>query len=168
MNDNTVTTKPVARAGIFLGIGLGGFFDGIVLHQLLQVHSMLSAKFPKTTVANLEINMFWDGLFHAFTWAMTLAGVIMLWRAGQRPSVAWATRTFAGAMLMGWGIFNFAEGIVDHYILNVHHVVQAMGRSVYDALFVLSGVVLILGGWLLMRQEKGRAFVVPHPQPAKA
>jgi uncharacterized membrane protein len=25
-------------AGIFLGLGLGGFFDGIVLHQILQWH----------------------------------------------------------------------------------------------------------------------------------
>ncbi|TIP73091.1 MAG: DUF2243 domain-containing protein, partial [Mesorhizobium sp.] len=27
-------------AGILLGLGLGGFFDGIVLHQLLQWHHM--------------------------------------------------------------------------------------------------------------------------------
>ena len=25
-------------AGFFLGLGLGGFFDGIVLHQILQWH----------------------------------------------------------------------------------------------------------------------------------
>ena len=60
--------KPLIRAGIFLGIGMGGFFDGIVLHQLLQVHSMLTAKVPKDTIANVEINMFWDGMFHALTW----------------------------------------------------------------------------------------------------
>jgi uncharacterized membrane protein len=30
-------------AGIFFGLGLGGFFDGIVLHQLLQWHHMLSS-----------------------------------------------------------------------------------------------------------------------------
>ena len=34
------------NAGILLGLGLGGFLDGIVLHQLLQVHNMLSAKYP--------------------------------------------------------------------------------------------------------------------------
>jgi uncharacterized membrane protein len=27
---------------LLLGIGLGGFFDGIVLHQILQWHHMLS------------------------------------------------------------------------------------------------------------------------------
>ena len=50
-----------------MGIGLGGFFDGILFHQLLQIHNMLSAKYPNTSIANLEINMFWDGLFHALT-----------------------------------------------------------------------------------------------------
>ncbi len=27
--------------GLLVGLGLGGFFDGIVLHQLLQWHHML-------------------------------------------------------------------------------------------------------------------------------
>jgi uncharacterized membrane protein len=35
-------------AGIFFGLGLGGFFDGIVLHQLLQWHHMLSSWYPVT------------------------------------------------------------------------------------------------------------------------
>jgi hypothetical protein len=44
--------------GLFLGIGLGGFVDGIVLHQILQWHHMLTSEgdYPKTTVAGLETN----------------------------------------------------------------------------------------------------------------
>jgi uncharacterized membrane protein len=30
--------------GILLGIGLGGFVDGIVLHQILQWHHMLTSE----------------------------------------------------------------------------------------------------------------------------
>ena len=34
-------------AGILFGLGLGGFFDGIILHQVLQWHHMLtSAGYP--------------------------------------------------------------------------------------------------------------------------
>jgi uncharacterized membrane protein len=34
-------------AGILLGLGLGGFFDGIIWHQVLQWHHMLtSAGYP--------------------------------------------------------------------------------------------------------------------------
>ena len=63
--------RPLIAAATMLGIGLGGFVDGIVFHQLLQVHNMLSGAdyYPKTSLApevvvvNMEINMFWDGLF---------------------------------------------------------------------------------------------------------
>ncbi len=53
-----------------MGIGLGGFVDGILLHQILQWHGMVSHYYPKTSlspdvvVRNLQINMFWDGLLH--------------------------------------------------------------------------------------------------------
>ncbi len=30
-------------AGVAPGVGLGGFFDGIVLHQILQRHHMFSS-----------------------------------------------------------------------------------------------------------------------------
>jgi uncharacterized membrane protein len=36
------THRPVIAAGIVLGIGVGGFIDGIFLHQIFQLHSMLS------------------------------------------------------------------------------------------------------------------------------
>jgi uncharacterized membrane protein len=54
---------PVA-AGIFFGLGLGSFFDGIVLHQILQWHHMLtSAGYPADTLGNLQFNVLWDGVF---------------------------------------------------------------------------------------------------------
>src|SRR4051812_2193731 len=37
-------------AAILLGVGLGGFFDGIVLHQILQWHHMISTPMPPDTV----------------------------------------------------------------------------------------------------------------------
>jgi uncharacterized membrane protein len=44
-------------AGIFFGLGLGGFFDGIVLHQILQWHHMLtSAGYPADSVHNLKVD----------------------------------------------------------------------------------------------------------------
>ncbi len=52
---------PMAGA-VLLGLGLGGFFDGIVLHQLLQWHHMgTSAGFPPDSVENLKLNTVWDG-----------------------------------------------------------------------------------------------------------
>ncbi len=53
-----------AVAGILLGLGLGGFFDGIVLHQILQWHHMAtSSGYPADTLENLQLNTTLDGLF---------------------------------------------------------------------------------------------------------
>jgi len=60
--------SPLVTAGILLGVGMGGFVDGIVLHQILQWHHMVTEPFPPDSVRNLELNTLGDGLFHAFTW----------------------------------------------------------------------------------------------------
>jgi uncharacterized membrane protein len=143
--------KPFLLAGTLLGIGLGGFVDGILFHQILQIHNMLSARRPPDSVVNIEINMVWDGLFHAFTWAITLAGVVLLYRAGRGGRRFWDGRALAGAMLFGWGLFNLVEGVVNHHVLHTHHVVERLGVSVYDWLFLGSGVLLMAVGVVMVR-----------------
>ena len=157
---NKTNYKPLVTSGVFMGIGLGGFFDGILFHQLMQVHNMLSAKFPKTSIANMEINMFWDGLFHTLTYTMTLVGLGLLWKVGKRSDVPWSGKTFMGAMFLGWGLFNFVEGIIDHHILQIHHVVESHGLSAFDYAFVASGLILIFAGWMMMRSARTDAH--PH------
>ena len=72
-------------AGIFFGLGLGGFFDGIVLHQILQWHHMLtSAGYPATTLDNLQFNIVWDGIFHASTYVFVATGLTILWRTARK------------------------------------------------------------------------------------
>jgi uncharacterized membrane protein len=77
-------------AGILIGIGMGGFVDGIVLHQIAQWHSMLSNIVLPHTMDTMRVNMTWDGLFHALTWIVTLVGILRLRsaayaRAGRGP-----------------------------------------------------------------------------------
>ena len=151
------TRRPLIAAGTTLGIGLGGFVDGILFHQILQLHSMLSAKYPttgdlpaKTLATHLEVNMFWDGLFHALTWTMVVAGLAMLWTAVRDRRVPLSTRTLVGSILLGFGLFNFVEGIIDHHLLHLHHVVETPNHLVYDPMFLASGLMLIgVGGWLI-------------------
>ena len=150
------TSKPLTTAGTVLGIGMGGFVDGIVFHQILQTHAMLSARLPKTTIPNIEINMFWDGLFHALTWTMTAVGLALLWRAVKRPGVVLSGRQFLGALFLGWGLFNVVEGIIDHYLLSLHHVVERLGLSIFDHAFLASGVIFVIGGWLAIRADSDR------------
>lgn len=91
-----INHAPLVTAGTFLGLGMGGFVDGILFHQILQIHNMLSARVPKTTIPNIEINMFWDGMFHAFTWVMTAIGIAMLWKAARRVDVPWLGKVLVG------------------------------------------------------------------------
>lgn len=148
---------PLVAAGTCLGIGMGGFVDGIVFHQILQLHNMLSAVRPPTTLVDVEVNMFWDGLFHALTWTMTALGIALLWRATGRPDVLRSTRTLAGALTLGWGLFNSVEGAIDHHILGIHHVVEGPRHLPYDLAFLASGALLLLGGTLaIARDPAGR------------
>jgi uncharacterized membrane protein len=141
-------------AGMLIGIGMGGFADGILFHQIAQAHNMLSAVIPKTTLVNAEINMFWDGLFHAFTWVTTAAGIFLLWKAGADRESSWSGRILFGAMLIGWGVFNLVEGAIDHYLLGIHHVIERLGLSVWDAVFVATGPVFGAAGWSFIRQGR--------------
>jgi uncharacterized membrane protein len=125
---------------------------------------MLSAKYPPTTLVNSEINMFWDGLFHAFCWAVAALGLSLLWRAGQRSDVPWSTRTFVGSLVLGWGLFNLTEGVIDHHVLNVHHVVERLGASMWDYAFLaVGGVGLISLGWALIRSGRDDAAARGRP-----
>jgi uncharacterized membrane protein len=143
--------------GILLGIGLGGFIDGIVLHQILQWHHMLTSEgsYPKTTVAGLETNTLWDGLFHAATWVAVAVGIYILWRRTTDWRWAISGRAFLGWMLVGWGLFNLVEGIVDHHILTIHHVREGSHhQTAWDLAFLAFGALLVIGGCALARSDK--------------
>ncbi|MGG6293882.1 DUF2243 domain-containing protein [Leptolyngbya sp. AN02str] len=145
---------PLCLAGLVLGIGQGGFFDGIVFHQLLQWHHMFSSIETDQTVMGMELNTLGDGLFHLFDWLMTLAGIGLLWRAGRKEQNAWHGRLFLGSLLTGAGIFNLVEGIVDHHILGIHHLKPGLYQGWWDLGFLLSGVVLIGIGLVLVQTAK--------------
>lgn len=155
-----INFKPLITAGTILGLGMGGFFDGILFHQILQLHHMLSNRLFPDTVVNLEINMFWDGLFHAFTWIMTWVGLILLWKVTKRSDVPKSTHTFIGSILFGWGLFNLVEGVIDHQILGLHHVVQRASNPAqlyWDLIFLAVGLALIVLGRVLITRGRNEA-----------
>jgi uncharacterized membrane protein len=146
------TKGPLVASGVLLGAGLGGFVDGIVLHQILQWHNMLSSKIPPVDFVSTKINMVYDGFFHAGTWLLTMLGIALLWRALGREDVVRSTRVFVGSQLAGWGIFNVVEGIIDHHLLGLHHVHPGEGQLAWDVGFVVFGAVSIAIGAALIRE----------------
>ena len=50
-------------------------------------------------------------------------------------------------LLLGWGVFNLVEGVIDHQILQIHHVRDDLGGPLsWDLGFLLFGAMLVLLG----------------------
>ncbi|MEJ7557948.1 MAG: DUF2243 domain-containing protein [Pedobacter sp.] len=146
---------PLNTAGMVLGIGLGGFVDGIVLHQLLQWHEMLSAKIPATNYVGKSVNMFWDGVFHAFCFLVVLLGLMLLWRAATSSIALKSGRLLIGGMLSGWAMFNLVEGTIDHHLLKLHNVMEyAPDHDIANFTFLGGSVLMLLFGTWLSRTSK--------------
>jgi uncharacterized membrane protein len=145
-----------------IGVGLGGFADGIVLHQFLGWHHVLSSR-PGVSMRANEVA---DGAFHAACWLAVLVGVVWLYSRLRQPPVAAAWprldqgprpwRALAGPLLIGWGAFNVVEGLVDHHILGLHHVRPGPGQLGWDLAFLASGVALAAAGYVVSRSTSRR------------
>jgi uncharacterized membrane protein len=166
-----VTAEPLRAPGIVLGVGLGGFLDGILLHQLLQWHHMLTSTdtdnigvkfYPADTVVGLRMNTVWDGVFHAVTWLAVLIGLSLLYsRVSTRRDRAWRSGALWGWILVGWGLFNIVEGVVDHHLLGIHHVHGGPRQLWWDIGFLALGVALVAAGLLVARRAAGARTDVP-------
>ncbi len=145
---------PLLTAGVLLGVAFAAFFDGIVLHQILQWHHMICDErtCAPQSITDLQHKDRADGFFHLAAYGVLLSGVFQLFRAGKTPGVAWSTTAFAGALLVGFGGFNVIEGVIDHHILQIHHVRFGPNRPIWDLGFlVLSTMIWSIGLWLIRR-----------------
>ncbi|MCP2244164.1 DUF2243 domain-containing protein [Lentzea aerocolonigenes] len=134
-------------AALVLGVGIGGFLDGIVAHQLLGWHHVLSGWYPREDVTLMMVG---DGLFHLLCLVIVLVGVALLNRRAPLPE-----RVLLGGILAGWGVFNLVEGLIDHQVLGIHHVRPGPDQLAYDLAFLASGAVLLVIGTLFARRARG-------------
>lgn len=130
--------------GAFLfGIGMIGMLDGIIFHQILQWHSV-----------NMHADRFHqimsDGFFHLFVTGIIFISGILLWRGNSIGT----SKYFWGSFFLGAGTFNLIEGIVNHHLLQIHHVKPGPEQLLYDVFYDGFALVLIIIGWLLVRRVK--------------
>lgn len=152
-----VTTRALIAAGIF-GFGFSGLIDVLVLHHVLQWHHLVSGIYPMNTLSGLRTNILADGLFSIGMLIIMGIGAGLLWRAERRTHVPLVVRPLAGSALIGLGVFDLYDAIVDHALLGLHQPVGAGGQpfslggqynphwAVVSLLFVAAGYYIYKTG----------------------
>lgn len=150
--DSKAQRFPLAP-GFIIGASLAGLFDGIVLHQILQWHHMLCIEthcVVKTVDVMKRQNLF-DGIFHLAMYIVLLTG-LALFTSALRDRTFGGHR-FWGATLLGFGVFNVVEGIIDHHILQIHHVRFGPSQPAWDISFLILGAVVAVIGFSISKRK---------------
>ncbi len=148
--------RPLMIAGLLIGAGVAGLMDGIVLHQILQWHHLIChmGRCEPTSIADLKHKDVQDGWFHAVMLLLVMSGLTLLYGQAGRAVSASAGRTLTGATLLGFGLFEFFEGLIDHEILQIHHVHPGAHELAWDIGYLIFGLVIaLLGGQRLRSQD---------------
>ena len=143
-------------SGYLLGFGLGGFFDGILLHQILQWHHLLSG-LEGGAFRDLRVQVLADGVFHALMYVIAAAGLWLLWRARRDFAARGADRQLFAALLIGFGVWHAVDAVLSHWLLGIHRIRQdAANPLAWDlAWLVAFGLVPLVLGLLLRRRGGG-------------
>lgn len=154
LNVQIPSPVPLTIASMVLGIGLGGFIDGIMFHQIFQTHSMLSNKISTTDYVGKSVNMFWDGIFHFFCLLVVLLGIVLLWELLFKAHVDRSGKLLSGGLLLGWGLFNIVEGIINHHLLALHNVIELSPNQDFGNFTFLGGsVIVVVVGYMLVKNH---------------
>jgi uncharacterized membrane protein len=149
-------------AGYLLGLALGGFFDGILLHQVLQWHHLLSLA-PGEDFQRIEVQVLWDGLFHVLMYAIAVGGLWLLWSARLAFAEPAEGRRLLAAVLIGFGLWNLTDVAAFHWLLGIHRIrvdVPADDRLRWDLLWLaLFAAPPLFAAWLV--EHRGRAGIAP-------
>ncbi len=134
---------------------MGGFVDAILLHMILQWHQMISNILPPDTLLRKSVNMFWDGIFCAITWTATGIGIALLRRQACRAPLPDSGNLFWGSLLLGWGLFNLLDSLVDHYLFGFHNVRENVeNKEVWNIGFLILAILQLIAGWLLVQASR--------------
>ena len=137
---------PIAGAFI-LGFALSAFFDGILLHQVLQWHHLLSLV-QGEAFRDMRVQILADGIFHLASYFLAAAGTLLLWRSRRTASpdriiLAWA--------IFGFAAWQFVDVIVVHWAIGLHRVrVDVPDPLPWDIGWLVAfGILPLIAGILL-------------------
>lgn len=128
-------------SGVLFGVGLIAFVDEAVFHQLLHWHHFYDRGTPAAGLVS-------DGIFHAFSWFATIAGLFLF--ADLRRRGALQLRRWIGGVLTGAGAFQLYDGIVHHKWMGIHQIRYVDDLLPYDLTWNISAAVILMTGIVLV------------------
>lgn len=132
-------------SGVLFGLGFVAFIDEAVFHQLLHWHHF----YDKSTTS---IGLISDGIFHAFSWFATVVGLFML--ADIRKRKVWNIKRWVGAAILGAGLFQLYDGIIQHKLMRLHQIRYDVEVIYYDIVWNVIACCMIVVGLILLMQKK--------------
>lgn len=134
-----------------IGVAVMAGVDEIIFHQLLNWHHFYDGSTP-------QIGLLSDGLLHTAELVALVGGFFLLMDARRRPRFS-SLSAWAG-FLVGLGVFQLWDGIVDHKVLRLHQVRYGVDLLPYDIAWNVAGLVLLIAGVAMTaiatRQRAGR------------
>ncbi len=135
-------------SGALMGIGVAGFVDETVFHQLLHWHHF----YDRSTRDWALIS---DGMFHAVSWVCMVAGLFVF--ADLRRRAAWDKLRQISGFGLGLGGFQLYDGLVQHKLLHFHQIRYNVSILPYDLVWnIIAALVIIAGVVTLARARRAR------------
>ena len=145
-NNDIEVSRRNMWSGILFGVGVIAFIDVTVFHQLLRWHHF----YDKSTT---DIGLISDGIFHAFSWFATIAGLFLF--ADLRRRNGLILQRWLGGVLLGVGVFQLYDGIIQHKWMRIHQIRYVDNVIVYDIVWNVGAlIILLIGIYLLFRTSK--------------
>lgn len=146
--------KRLGHAGHLIGFALGGFFDGILLHQVLQWHHLLSG-ITRAPFSDLRVQLMADGLFHAAMYVIAVWGIWVLVKARYLLVGPAADRILLADTLIGFGAWHIVDAILSHWILGIHRIrMDVPNPLIWDLLWLaVFGILFVAVGIILKRRH---------------
>jgi uncharacterized membrane protein len=142
-------------AGILMGIGVAGFVDETVFHQILHWHHFYDLSTPSWGLIS-------DGLFHAFSWFCIIGGFFIF--ADLRRRTAWRPTWHLSGFLFGLGGFQLWDGTIQHKWWHLHEIRYHVNIVPYDLVWNGIAVIVLIAAVVFL--IRARREPVPSPTAA--
>lgn len=139
--DTRISPSRSVWSGVLFGVGAIAFLDEAVFHQVLHWHHFYD-------LATTDVGLVSDGLFHAVSWIATIAGLFLF--ADLRRRGSFVARAWWGGVLVGAGGFQLYDGTIQHKLLGIHQIRYVPNVIVYDVIWNVIAVLMIVVGVVLM------------------